>query len=337
MKKWMAIFSVLIFLIAFCACDLANEIIPQTPEVSRETQDELTESYPIDVAVKDDMEEDVEIRNSAAYVYMSFDELLRYSTDIVKARFIRVTMESNGMYHYEFEVIESVRGLGLEQTLTVDNQAADCYITDTNITFSTYDVQYEYGKCYLLLLQRWTSVYKEGYSFGFVSDSLIIPIDEDGKSYLASNESLLYGSNLSNHLGSVEIADEFEKGTFEQYAVNSVKENPMVLGDDYIKSTVMSDVLCGSEYVLEVTVKFVTSQSYNGDRATYRCEVMSVYKGNYTEKTPKITFPAGTVEVGETYIVAVNAGDSQAYLTMSSKNSVYSTSQREEIISTLSE
>lgn len=353
MKRVTSIFLAICFLIAFSACDVKNDTgIPNTKgqldtdaEMGGSAGDDSDLMENIESAgnwgSNDDIEVDtdliVDVRNSAECTYMSLNELLSYPTDILKARFLGMSTDKNGMCHYEFEVIESFRGLGLEKTITVDSLAADCYITDKDITFSTYDLKFDHDQSYLLLLQRWTSVYDDGYSFGFVSDSLIIPIGENGKSYLAPSDSLMYGSDLSNHLGSTEIEDKFDNGTFEQYAVNVSKGNPMVYGDDYIKSSDMSEVICGSEYILEIEVESVVSQSFSGDRETCICEVISVYKGSYAEKTSKIIFPADKIELGGIYIVAVNAGDSQVYLTMSSKNSIYSLDQKDEIIAILSE
>ena len=353
MKKATSLLLIICFLISFSACNIKNDIEDRNSEkqfdtekqVDTEKQESTEKEKPSDDTDDsnslDNIEPDTdydEIRNEVECIYMTLEEVIPSATDIVKARYLRATMDNHMRCYYEFEVTESLRGLGLEETITVGVLVADCYIPDRDISFSTYSSRYEQGKEYLLLLQRWTSVYDDEYIFGFVSDSLVIPIGEDGKGYLASGESLMYGSDLSNHLGSTEIADSFEKGTFEQYAVNVVKDNVMVHGKDYIESTDISEILHGSEYVLEVEIKNVDSEYISDNRITCRCEIVSVIKGAFTEVATSVTFPAGPIEVGDTYIIAVNTSSgSQRYLVMSSKNSVYSIDQKEEIIAILSD
>ena len=310
-------------MLALCACDPIN--VSENPDTVEEVSD-------------DNLETDTEIMVIEDYPYRTLNDFFPWATDIVKARFIGATTESNGWRNYEFEVIENLRGLGDKEKIVVEDLPANCYVSgeNINISFSTYDVQYKQGNSYLLLLCRSTSVYIEEYTFSFVHNSLIIPLDSQMNSAPASG--LIYGTPLSGHYGSNEIANTVSNGTFEQYVLTAVENNPMAYGDDYIKSTDISDIIRGSEYILEVVVEYADeSVSPDRDRALCDCRVVSLLKGEYNSEIALIIFPIETYEIGETYIVAVTSRGGSSLLTMSSKNSIFSTNQREDIISILYE
>lgn len=271
----------------------------------------------------------------AEHQYITLKDAIGYSTDIVKARFIGVSDAGQGVYHYQFEIIENVRGMGENEQITVVSSPAEYIVTGGNIKFSTYDIKYEQGESYLLLLERWISVYDADYTFSFVIDSLVIPLDQNQKCNLTYKQGYIYGVDISDHLGGKDIYDAFINGTFEDYAANAIKYNPMYYGVDYIKSIDVKEILPKTEYVLEVKVRRIVSESYSGDRFTCICDVLSIYKGDFTATETIVTFPSGSFEEGGTYIIATNALNNQNYLVMSSKNSVYSVDQKDEIISIL--
>ena len=167
------------------------------------------------------------------YKYCSLKDFIDLPTDVVKARFIRRTADTNKrIYYYEFEIMENVRGLGLEKSIVINAAGATHSIIDNEhvgITYTTGDITYDEGKTYLLLLTRSRSKNSEGYDLNFINGSLIIPIDTNGNAYLKPNESTIYGGEyLGDHLGDEKLANLFKSGTLEEYVASLIKDNPTV-------------------------------------------------------------------------------------------------------------
>ena len=336
--------AILMIAIAFllCGCDAIVKELDETTKHNIESSSEEIKGNDANIEVGG-----TEFRNLATCTYMTLEELISNATnvtDIIKAKFVHVTKERNGTYSYVFEVVENVRGLGDEKTITVTDLAVDCEVTDRGIVFSTYDVPYKQNKEYLLLLIRSVSVYSTGYSFSFLNPSLVIPLSDDRNADLLSDESRLYGDLLSKHLGSKSIPDVALKGSFEEYLLDAMESNPFVNGD-YVLSADMTEILRESDFVLEVVIKYIhDNPMFAKDRLVCDCEVFSSLKGEfklpngeYSPEMPMIIFPLGDYKVGDSYIVCVFSNDSSTILTMSSKNSVFSADQKDEIISALTE
>ncbi len=272
-------------------------------------------------------------------VIRPLDDFFEYTTDIVKAKFVDVVFDaSNDQWFFEFETIESVRGRNEEKTLLIKDQVMEygwCDPDGRPVCSSTY----KQGENYLLLLRRSTSVYSsDEVRLSFVCQYLIIPLDNENKAYLKRGESFLWGDYLGNYIESKEIIKAFENGKFEEYLLNETKSNPLIIGDEYIKSTNMTEVLRESDYVIEVVIKYINDgPSSAEDRVVCECLVLSELKGKLNYETPTVIFPQGKYAVGEKYIVAVSPVGSPEMLKMSSRNSVYSIDQKDEIISILSE
>jgi len=179
--------------------------------------------------------DDLQNRNRAVIRYLCFEDLLEKTTDLIEGIFVSRT-ETEGLYYYEFTATKNLRGNGVGKTVTVQSQPADCSIIDTHIRFSTYDMKYEPGKTYLLLLSRSSSVYTDGDVFSFVNDSLIIPLNQLNI-VSEKQEILLYGTRLTEHLHSQEAITALQKGNFNEFIIDKIKNNPLSAETDYIAST----------------------------------------------------------------------------------------------------
>ncbi len=278
---------------------------------------------------KKDLEE--EKRNSAEIQYSYFEDLLEKTTDLIEGVFVSKT-ETKGVYYYEFTVIKNLRENDTEETIKVQLMPADYSIVNNDIQFSTYDVKYEPGKTYLLLLSRHSSVYTEGDVFSFVSDSLIIPLNKLTNT-VSKQEILLYGTKLTEHLHSQGTISALNQGNFEGFILDKIRNNPLCDENSYIISTDVNHVIELSDYVLKVKIDNLYMESYTGDRITYTCTVEEVLKGTINKQSIKITFPINKVEIGNSYVVALSEleGTSCEFFVMSSKNSVYDCSYIESI------
>lgn len=320
MKRVLCILMLLsIVILSFSSCNNASE------GAINETEGEL--------GTKVEVESKPNIRNSAEMQYLYFEDLLGDVTDLIEGNFVSLT-EEGGVYYYEFNDVKNLRGKGTDSTIIVQSVPADYSIIGTDIQFSTYDINYESGRSYLLLLSRHSSVYTEGDVFSFVNDSLIIPLDTLSSSFLTSEEMSLYGETLSNHLKNHDTNLAVEQGNMKEFVLEKIQDNPLSNENDYIISTNVSDILAMSEYVLVVKIDELFMESYTKDRITYCCSVEEVIKGLLNKQDIKITFPIDEVEIGSSYIVAVNElqGTGANYFVMSSKNSIYDLNQYESII-----
>ncbi len=302
-------------------------------EIETQTSDmQPSDKHPSDILIPDGM-----VIYSACYDYYTFYEIIQYATDVIRAKFVGVTFEQDGCIHYEFEVVESYRGLGLEETIIVDELAIDGCVIVSGLSFSTYDIRYKVGNDYLLFLTRRVDDFSGEYSLNTVSDILVVAVNENGKACLSSGESMYYGEDLSMHIGSDEIAKAFENESLEEYVVDLIKDNPMFEGREYIDSEDVSEILKASDFVIEIEIiEEHPIKNETGLRDNFICELVAIYKGEREKTDLTVIFPAGTVEIGKRYIVAARrVSDTMVILT--NKHSVYTIEQREEICSMLAE
>lgn len=319
MKRVLCILMLLsLIILSFSSCNNASN------GVINETEDEI--------GSKVEVEAKPERRNSAEMQYLYFEDLLGDVTDLIEGNFVSLT-EEDGVYYYEFNVVKSLRGKGTESVIIVQSVPANYSIIGTDIQFSTYDINYESGRSYLLLLSRHSSVYTEGEVFSFVNDSLIIPLDTLSSSLSTMEGMSLYGETLSNQFKHRETNLAIQQGNMKEFVLEKIQENPLSNENNYIISTNVSDILAMSEYVLVVKIDELFMESYTKDRITYCCSVEEVIKGLLNKQDIKITFPIDEVEIGSSYIVAVNElqGTGASYFVMSSKNSIYGLSEYESI------
>lgn len=168
--------------------------------------------------INESEKEDIQNRNSAEVQYLCFEDLLEKATDLIEGVFVSRT-ETEGLYYYEFTATKSLRGNGVGKTISVRSMPADYSVKDTHIRFSTYDMKYESGKTYLLLLSRSSSADTGGDVFSFVNDSLIIPLNQ--LNIVSQDQKiLLYGTRLTEHLHSQEAITALQKGNFKEFIQN---------------------------------------------------------------------------------------------------------------------
>ena len=269
------------------------------------------------------------------------DDIMSFPTVtyVIKAKFVDVTFdESHDQCFFEFETVETLRGLNNEKKILVWDNFMDYGYRDPDGR-PVSSSHYKQGQNYLLLLLRSTSVYSsEEVRLSFVCQYLVIPLDDENKAYLKSGESFLWGVYMKKHIKSRKIVKAFEDRKFEEYLLKKIEGNPLIIGGDYINSTDMTEILSESDYVIEVVIeRFFDSSDPPEDRVVTYCRVLSELKGEVDCDAPLIVFPKGKYAEGDKYIVAVSPVDSDSFFRMSSLNSVYSIDQKEKIISILSE
>ncbi len=95
------------------------------------------------------------------------------------------------------------------------------------------------------------------------------------------------------------------------------------VGRAFIESDDLSEIVRNSPLVAEVVPTALTGSNENNRTERYACDVRSVWKGRIPASEAEILFTAGTVAVGEPYIVLLADPDGAVYYVLSSKKSVY--------------
>ena len=149
----------------------------------------------------------------------------------------------------------------------------------------------------------------------------------------------MYGEPLSEHSELKKLSSEQELRDHILKVISEIDLSSKALysGDPYIKSTDMKSIIEGSEYVIKIKVErkeFEGRENYNQN--IYRCIVTDSLSGELAkDEIINITFFPDTVCDGEEYIVAVDLridDRTPKLYHFSSKNSLFSTDQYDEIM-----
>lgn len=263
--------------------------------------------------------------------YFTFEELLKLSTDIIVGEFVK-QYKSDFYTVYEFSVITRLLGEGSSEVIHVYEDGFNCYIPEKGISFNSELTQYIVGEQYLLITERSVSVYNEHDKY-LVLGGLYFPLGSlsDSKVYgqSVSEHTKAFNTDLNNDSASLEALLDFIKSEIRG---NTTKPS----GIEYIEQTQMSDVLELSTYVVKIKLESIKIDTTA--RSTYNCTIINDYKNNLCQKSICVVFNKGTVQTGETYIVALEAlNDNMVYFVLSSKNSMWSVEEESLIVSVLKE
>ena len=164
------------------------------------------------------------------FLISPLDDIISHSdiTNVIKAKFVDVAFdESSEQWFFEFETIETLRGLNNDKMILVKDYVMDCGYRDSDGR-PVSSSHYQQGKSYLLLLCRSTGVNSsDEVNLYFVNQYLVIPLDDENKAYLKTGESFLWGVDIKKHIESQEILKAFENGKFEEYLLRKIENNPI--------------------------------------------------------------------------------------------------------------
>ena len=269
---------------------------------------------------------------SALMMYLTFEEALLSSTDVVVARYIGNRPFGETLTEYEFMVTDRVLGNAASRIFV--------YVADSNNTIIGYDAPLGYneaklsfksGTDYLLVLDRlWQAdakTHEDGYLF---ISSLIINLDNP-------SESTMYNDPLYVHATKLDFRKNLSRETILAFVRAYTANNTP--GRDHIRSSNIEDIIGGSPYVLVVEIgkpyRLVDEQVTRDWMETdiYYCTVVQTLKGDIKvgyELT--MVFFADTVKPGERRIIAVERLDEgDTWFIMTSKKSVYDMTYLDEI------
>lgn len=255
--------------------------------------------------------------------YMTFEELLAVSTDVVIATY-QDSFSGKGYLDQRFVINERLLGEDKGEEIRIYNRAYQTEVTNTGLSFKYTDLEYQKGAKYLLVLERFVSVYSD--DAYLLLGNIYIPYDEVQKS-------TVYGETLQNHSNLNLSADGLLKETLRDYVLEKTKNNTKLFtGNDYIKSDKLEDIVSGSPFLVKVRIgdpSFTEAE----DRKTYECEIVELLKGDIPQKTIQLILLNGTVVIGNEYIVAIDAGKEPgySYFLLSARNGVFEMSKADEI------
>ena len=259
--------------------------------------------------------------------YSYFESFLNRTTNIVKATFLGTVKVAPDDYFFNFKVTEEIKGRVDKDEISLFVYT-ECYmwLPLDKPDYDTYRIDYEVGKNYLLMFQRVSMTHLQEDLLRPIHDSLVIPLDDNGIPDISS--SLMYNTPFIEHVKDENLKQDILDGKLIERVLDLTRDNPEFADNVDINTTDVTDILKQSECIIVVRINEV----YEYDRAIHNffsrscdCVVLEVIKGECSkDEIKRITLTTSKIEVGGTYLLAVNffEGDSKN-IYLSSKNSIF--------------
>lgn len=294
------ILAFVLFLMVLAGCSTNSE-----PDLFKETTDE--------------------IKYEADNEYLSFEEAVQRSTDIVMA-----TFEGYHKYeHYnelEFSISKILKGETEEPTIYVFEVITSVSTTgEKDVSYTTGQYNFIPGHDYLLVLERDISVYYDHDRYTMLGE-IFLPIDEDTGFYM-------YNEPIENHSNQLDAKIKTTGSLVDLVGdlSKSAKNDVSFYGTEYSTSEDLSEISAQSDYIVQVTIDEQIIDGVLNDTQTFSSSIKELLKGEFSaeeieewEDTIYVVFNKGEVVPGEEYILLLNRTDPQSRLFIhSSKNSVH--------------
>jgi len=260
----------------------------------------------------------------------TFESAVEIATDVVVAEFVERRPFGQSATEYEFVVHDRIFGNAAD-TIFV-------YVVYDEMShrFADSDFKFAAGTQYLLTLIILANIYASFHYDGYMfASDLILNLDDPSKS-------TMYGQTLSAHSYMNFDSSGLAKEHVISY-VRSLPRNPYEVVDRvFITSDNLREIIINSPYVLVIEIgepRRLASQALQSDlQATdiYYATVVEALKGDMeVGKILPIIFFADTVSPGETHLVSIAPSDPAVpyFYRFTSRNSLHSLDQRDEIIS----
>ncbi|MBE6596053.1 MAG: hypothetical protein E7641_00120 [Ruminococcaceae bacterium] len=268
-----------------------------------------------------------EITGSETVMYHSFEKSIDNATNILKGKCVSAQNNKREVI-YEFDVVEQYKGDTTAKKIYVESERILVGVADKNYSFT--DPDYSVGEEYLLLLARHISVYYDNDIYHLVSSRPYIPLNGEEKIVIYGNERLSGHSELSFFKSQKpEKVIEYTKNVISN---SQNADGVEYYGDPYIESTDLEDVVSKSEYVVKLIPTSKKDNPSNSVTGYYVCSVVETYKGDTETNEIMVELRLDSVKLKQEYIIALSRiSDSNSYR-ISSKNSIYDTSELDTIL-----
>ena len=315
MKKSIALFIIMVFVFLLFGC---KQLTDDLPESSREKSKVVSYAH--------------------GRGYETFDELIDKATDFVLAEYVGVEQTAT-IPVYLFNVKEWICGTPVQGQIHIKDIQEGLnsdFITMSNMSDKEVDEEkkYKIGESYYLIAIALCDACMD-YDLYSVGGSLLLPADH-------LDEATMYGTALKNYASS-----NLEKEKLKEYVQNRMMQSEKVgtvLPSPFIRESDLETVLKESDYVLKVQVtekkiEIEELELITPERPIHYCQVISVLKGENLEENTTILVPfrKGTVQEGETYILAMfevpdAAFQGTRFFRMSSRNSLLEADRQDQIL-----
>jgi len=269
------------------------------------------------------LDEEVQTIIHVTFWDKSFESHISDATDVVIARCIDSRPFGERHTEFEFEVIDRVRGNAADRIFI--------YVL-TDVTYGHYqptDITFSYGTDYLLPLRRIDTPYQHKHDDGywFVSN-IVINLDRPSHSTMFNNPLAEYSRSFdfSRRLPRRTIISRVRRLTWNRRTART-----------FIRSEDMREIINGSPHVWIVGIGEASSLSSQGGgrRPTdiYYVTLVESLKGDIDVVDElEMIFFADTVFPGERHIVAVERRSDSSFYTFTSRSSLFSMDQLDEIM-----
>ncbi len=312
--------------LAGCSVNAVSKQTESTDTGSEETttEDIIGSSEEIDLGSETELPSDFETEEkyTASFVhgsYYSFEEGIDMASYVVEARCINIYVDAQYTYAV-FEKLNNIKGEVKEETFIVRaNRRATIYVEDLYIYTNDYVKTYCIGNDYVLVMDRYVSVYND-YDYYSILGGIYIPKDNISAAEMFGNGSLYVTAENKECL-------DAGYDDFINYIKELVKENPTGTGGngcDYIRSDKLDDIVRETKTILKIKMGYHHAVGTSRDREECFCTVIEVLKGTLTKEEVTILIPVGIAVTDDEYLVMLYSRiEDSGYYTMSSKNSVY--------------
>ena len=336
MKKTLLSLMTILLLFALAAC---GNMIEATSDFEYDDQSDV-----------EDERQEIHV----SVMYLTFEEALLQSTDVVIATYVESRPFGRNLTEFEFLVQDRVLGNAAD-TIFVYAANRDASIIG-GISASNYhqgQLSFHQGTNYLLPLNRLQGATRNTHDDGFIFiHNLVINLDNP-------SVSTMYNEPLSIHADTINFnSRSLSRQSITSFVEDITEDNPPA--QDFIRSDAIEDIILGSPYVLIVEInepQRLNEEALSDWRSTdiYFVTVLEVLKGerNAEDFEPgrriieehggsrtvgtDIIFFADTVFTGERHIVAVESPreNDPGALRFTSRNSLFSMDQLDEILAIL--
>ena len=279
---------------------------------------------------------------SMSIEYLAFEEALAMSTDVVVAQLVARRPFGRSMEELEFVVSEWIFGDASERIFVYLTNHDISISGIQEISFAEYEIIFERGVDYLLSLQRLHSL------------DVISNFHEDGHFLINGSpiinlnnpiESTMYNESIIAHATELDFRRRtLSRDQIVSFAYEATRNNPLepYMGD-FIRSRDIEDIISGSPEILMIEINELIDSIDNCAISSniYVVTVIQTLKGEFeVGENFELEFFMDTVRIGEQYLIAIRPGmihpaTGMWFNFLTSRNSVFSMEQLDEIISIL--
>lgn len=250
--------------------------------------------------------------------YYTFEEGINMASYVVEARCVNTYSDIQYTYAV-FEPLNNIKGEITEETFIIRaNKRATVYVGNY-IYDEEYTLTYSIDKEYVLVMDRYLSVYND-YDYYTLLGGIYIPKDYIPAAKMFGSGSLYVTANNKECL-------DAGYDNFIDYIKELVKENPLGTGStgtDYIRSDRLEDIVAQTDIILRVTVTDHWPLGIRKDREDCYCIVEETLRGKEITGEINVVVPYESVVTGEEYVFLLSkVHETSGFYTMSSKHSVY--------------